>query len=441
MKRFYLLLIICHGLSFSNQAQEPLTLDEAVSIGLEKNFSIKLARSDETIDANNHTYGNAGFMPVISLSARQNYIRQNVDLEILGSGGSFQVQRNWAKSDQLNSSLGLNWIFFDGGEMFHSYNRLGEVRDAGAISTRINLENTMALISEAFYRIVLEQARLKVLEDNLAISEERKRFAQSRYEVGKSSKLDFLAAQVDYNADKTALLVQEEILKNAKVDLNFLMGVPVDEEFLVQPQITINNQLDYNQLIQSYESTNPDLLLAMKKASIAYYETRELQSRKYPLLNFEVAYNYSNSANEAGQLRAAQIDGVNYAVGANWLLFDGSNRRREVQNARISEEISQVTIEELRLSIQADLQKTINRYSKSVVLVDLELQNLEVAKENESITFDRYQLGVSSALELREAQRNAVDAESRLLDAQFSTKSAEIELLRLSGNIVTLISS
>ena len=54
---------------------------------------------------------------------------------------------------------------------------------------------------------------------------------------------------------------------------------------------------------------------------------------------------------------------------------------------------------------------------------------------------DRYQLGVSSALELREAQRNAVDAESRLLNAQFSTKAAEIELLRLSGNIVSLISS
>jgi len=159
------------------------------------------------------------------------------------------------------------------------------------------------------------------------------------------------------------------------------------------------------------------------------------------VLNFDVAYNLSNSSNEAGQLRSSSFDGINYGLGANWLLFDGSNRRREVQNARIFEDISHTQIKEVRLSIQADLLKAYNRYSKSMVLVGLEGQNLEVAKENESIALDRYQLGVSSALELREAQRNAVDAEFRLLNAQFSTKAAEIELLRLSGNIVALISS
>ena len=423
------------------QAQESLTLDGAISKGLENNFSIKIARGQEAIDENNLTYGNAGFLPVVDLDVRKNYTRQNVDLEIQGADGSFNVQRDWAKSDQFNSSVGANWVFFDGGEMFHSYNRLSEVRDAGTINTRINIENTMAMISEAYYRIVLEQARLEVLENNLAISEERKRFSQSRYEVGKASKLDYLAAQVDFNADKTALLVQEEILKNAKVDLNFLMGSQVDEEFLVQSQIRINDQLEYLPMVQAFETANPDLLMAIKSASIAYYQTRQFQASRYPIVSLDVAYNYSTSSNEAGQLRSSRFDGVNYGLQANWLLFDGSNRRREIQNARINEDISHTQIEEVRLSIEADLLKAFNRYSKSIVLVALERQNLDVAKENESIALDRYQLGVSSALELREAQRNAVDAESRLLDAQFSTKAAEIELLRLSGNIVTLLSS
>ena len=162
MKRFILILTTGLVIPFANQAQQSLSLNQAISLGLENNFSIKIARGQESIDENNQTFGNAGFMPVVDLSVRKNYIRQNVDLEILGAEGSFNVKRDWAKSDQFNSALGLGWVFFDGAEMFHSYNRLGEVRDAGALNTRISVENAMALISEAYYRIVLEQARLKV---------------------------------------------------------------------------------------------------------------------------------------------------------------------------------------------------------------------------------------------------------------------------------------
>ena len=69
-------------------------------------------------------------------------------------------------------------------------------------------------------------------------------------------------------------------------------------------------------------------------------------------------------------------------------------------------------------------------------MVALERKNLGVAKENEDIAIERFRLGASDFLVLREAQRNLVDANGRLLDSIFSTKLAETELLRLSGNLV-----
>ena len=77
-----------------------------------------------------------------------------------------------------------------------------------------------------------------------------------------------------------------------------------------------------------------------------------------------------------------------------------------------------------------------NKYTTSLDLINIERQNLGVAKENENIALDRYTLGNSTPLELREAQINAVAAESRLINAAFSTKLAEIELLRLSGRLI-----
>jgi outer membrane protein TolC len=75
-------------------------------------------------------------------------------------------------------------------------------------------------------------------------------------------------------------------------------------------------------------------------------------------------------------------------------------------------------------------------YQNSIDLITLERENLGVARENAEIALERYRLGNSNALELREAQRNAVEAETRMIDAIYNTKIAEIELMRLSGQVV-----
>jgi outer membrane protein TolC len=97
-----------------------------------------------------------------------------------------------------------------------------------------------------------------------------------------------------------------------------------------------------------------------------------------------------------------------------------------------------LVLDELRLQVKGDLRKVYIRYQNSMQVVALERENLEVARENEEIAIERFRLGASDFLVLREAQRNLVDANGRLLDAIFSTKLAETELLRLSGNLVPL---
>jgi outer membrane protein TolC len=66
----------------------------------------------------------------------------------------------------------------------------------------------------------------------------------------------------------------------------------------------------------------------------------------------------------------------------------------------------------------------------------LEEDNILLAKENVFISLERYRLGVSTYLELRETQKSLEDAYTRLLAARYNTKLAEIELLRLNGNLM-----
>ena len=99
-----------------------------------------------------------------------------------------------------------------------------------------------------------------------------------------------------------------------------------------------------------------------------------------------------------------------------------------MKNARLQRD-------ELELSLRADLSNLWQAYRNNLRLLELERQNLVSAKENHEIAKERYLLGDLSGIEMREAQKSLLDAEERILSAEYDTKICEISLLQISGKI------
>ncbi|RYE56358.1 MAG: TolC family protein, partial [Sphingobacteriales bacterium] len=74
-------------------------------------------------------------------------------------------------------------------------------------------------------------------------------------------------------------------------------------------------------------------------------------------------------------------------------------------------------------------------YTTNLSLLKVERNNVEIAKQNLEITLEKYRLGSIAPLELREAQRNSIDAIARFLEAQYQTKLTEITLKEISGTL------
>ena len=135
-------------------------------------------------------------------------------------------------------------------------------------------------------------------------------------------------------------------------------------------------------------------------------------------------------------LLSRQSSGINYGVGASWNLFDGFNLNRRIQNARILAENSEYNYEAVKINIERELYATFLTYQNNIQLRVLEEANRDVARENNEIAIERYRVGNSSPLELREAQLNLLEANLRLLNAAYTIKTGEIGLLLLSGQLV-----
>ena len=93
-------------------------------------------------------------------------------------------------------------------------------------------------------------------------------------------------------------------------------------------------------------------------------------------------------------------------------------------------------IEELTLSLKSDFSNLWMAYINNMELTTLEKENLTHAIENYEIAIERYKLGDLSGIELREAQNSLLEAEERLVQAQYLTKLCEISLLEISGGIM-----
>ncbi len=108
--RIQLLLLICFSICNSN-AQEILTLEDAVKIALENNYEIKISKNDLRIDQSNVAYGNAGMMPKLTANVVDNNSVQNTS-QTRQDGTVTELDN--AKNNNLTYGVGLDWTIFDG---------------------------------------------------------------------------------------------------------------------------------------------------------------------------------------------------------------------------------------------------------------------------------------------------------------------------------------
>ncbi|WBO85062.1 TolC family protein [Hymenobacter yonginensis] len=418
----------------------PLTLAEAIRLGLENNYNIRVSRQDERIAENNVTRGNAGQLPVVNGNLTRNFNRNNVRQE--SSARPEASIANGAQSNLLNANVAATWTIFDGLGMFIAYDRLKSLEQSQRQLTRATVEETVATITDAYYVVVRESGKIKASEEALKIGQARIDLTQARVDVGVSAKVEVLTARVDYNADRSLLIQQQEALQTAKINLNNLLGRTPRLNFRPADSIVVATDLSRESVAQAVQQNNPRLQQARLNTEIATYDRKLVRASRFPQIGLTTGYGYNRNINGAAffgnQLvtNTGRTYGLNYGVVATIPIFDGFNRNRLEQNARIGEEQSNLLLGQTQLQLETEAEQAFAQYQNRLQLLELEEANILLARENVAIALERYRLGLLVPLALREAQRTQLDAEVRLLDIRYQAKQAEIVLRRLSSGLV-----
>src|SRR5690554_638565 len=184
INRFLILALFSFMIAATGlQAQDTLRVSEAISKGLEHNFSIRVAKNDARITSNNNSLGNAGFLPVITADGA---INKRIEDNVTNYSAATLPDRDVKGAETTNYNYGIkaNWVIFDGLTMFATSDRLSIEAEIGNIETQLKIETLLADVVKAYYQIVGQQKAYKVLENTVAVSQERIRIAETKKDLG-----------------------------------------------------------------------------------------------------------------------------------------------------------------------------------------------------------------------------------------------------------------
>ncbi|QSB25230.1 TolC family protein [Flavobacterium sp. CLA17] len=425
-------IFLCFFCLAKMQAQEVLTIEDAMKIALENNFEIKIAKNNSKISETNVTIGNAGMLPVATASVTDNNSIQNSD-QTRQDGTSTSLDN--AKNNSLNYGVSIGWTIFDGMKMFARHDQLKELQKLGDSELKRTILFKIGQVNSAYYDLFQQQQQLAALDTTIVISNQRLTLAKNRFTIGKASKLEVLNAQVDLNSDQVALLRQKESYANAKILLNQYLARDPKIDFKVTDQVTVDSKLVLADLINLAQKQNPALETQIINKRVAELQLKQVKADRYPVVRLTSGYNFAESESSLGFTSATSSRGLNYGFNATLNIFDGFNQHRNEKVAKLQIENSQIAIEQQNMILNSQLSIAFQTYLTNLELIDLEEDNEAIARQNLQITLDKFKIGTITTIDFRTAQLNYVNAKVRYSNAQYEAKLSEIALKELAGNI------
>lgn len=427
----WIVLAMFSGLSMAFQAQT-MRAEEAVAEALKNNFDIQMAGISRDIASSAATRGVAGQMPTVTLNGGATYQNSNIRQEF---SNGLEVVRNGVNANVLNSSLNVSWMLFQGRRVYYTYNRLKQEAAGGEIVYRQAIEQTVFNVLTAYYRTVQIQQELRARKSALESAELQVSLARRRLEIGSGDRVQLLQTEIGRNRLQSAVIQQTLSLEQQKAELNRLMQRAPDSPIEVSETFDFNPELSWASLQEEADRENLSLLFSRNREGVQRNLLSERKSLRSPGLLFNGAYTLNRNQSDGGFALFNFGQGPSLGLALSWNLYDGKRLQQQIYSDRRLLEQQEVFTKQIQQNTRVQLWSAWRAYTTAKALLELEASNLRSASENLSLANERFRLGNSGILELKDAQLSLDQAISAEATAAFTLKQAELELQRLAGKL------
>lgn len=430
----HLLLLLALPMTLVARAQDSLlTLDEALARALESNFDIRVARNVRERAANYDNAGQAGMLPRVDLNGAYAKTTGSARQE-LSSGA--ELERDNSVSDNLALQGLATWTVFDGLRMFATREKLRELSAQGEQDLKIRIEASTVDVITAYFEVVQQQQLLRSLDRQIAVGEEVVNISDRKLTNGSGSRLELLLARTDLNALRSEQLTTQALLDRAKVLLCNYIAMEPTTAYMVEDTVVISYDPSLEELKRNSSQQNSLLLRYDRAQRISELGLKESRAARSPVIDLTGSYQFSRATSNASFILLNRNLGATFGVTATVPLFNGFRIDTDIKNAKLELDNARIQYEQIAYQVNAVVVAGHAQFQAAKGVMALEEENIAAAREVLAIARERFRVGASNIIELKDAQATYGQAVRRLAFARNAAKLAETELRRLAGVLV-----
>ncbi len=436
-----LLAVLCTG-GLSLKAQNAattqadtlyVTLNKALEIALSENPTIKIA--DQEIKRMNYAkseaYGNLSPTVAFTGSFSRN-LMDNTFIISKEDGLLFTIPA----SNTINGGFSVNVPLFSMG--IYKNIQLAEINIKSALEasrgSKIALKNE---IEKAYYGILMAHSAYNVTDASLKNAEGSYNNIKLKYEEGRVAEFDMLRAEVQVSNIRPSFLQAKNSLQLAYLQLKMLMGIPVDVPLKVEGQINDyeNDYKSHNQDVLNYSLANNSDLKMLTFQEQALQKQLQLQkTARMPYLGASFSYMFNTQDPSFNILHYTWFDTPTVGLTLNVPIFSGLvNRNKEKQ---ISSGITQLQLQRQyqETGLNVNVRNAIITMENAIELIEASINSIRQAQKAYDISKTRYDSGMSTLVELNDAEVALTQSKLNHSQAIYSYLLAKSDYIKLLGN-------
>ena len=432
-KTFSSLLVLLIMLCANNaNAQQKISLKEAIEIALKNSYDIKLVENTVAISKNNNDFGVAGALPSVSATGNEN--KTSSTLQQKYADPTRNTTKSGVDGTTITAGLTASLVLFNGYRIQTTKERLAALENQSNSFLATQIQNTTATVMQQYYNIIRQQVYLSTIQKSIDASQQRLDIIKEKQKVGVANEADLLQSNLDLNSLVQAKENQMLVIDQAKGDLLNSLIMPASSNIIIEDSIFVDGTLKFAD-IDSKSKLNSSIQSAEQQIKINQLIEKETRALMYPTLRATTGYNFNSSQSAAGFSLLNETYGPFVGVNLSVPLYVGGASKKSYKNTKINTQSANIVYQSALADMSTNVTKTFQAYKTSVKQLSSEAENYQMSQALLNLIMQKFQLGQATIVDVKQAQQSFEAAGFRLVSLTYTAKIAEIELKRLSNQL------
>jgi outer membrane protein TolC len=421
--------------SLADGQERIITLQEAMDLALRQNHNVRLAHYGVQAELEKQRGARSNYFPTVTNESSALYVTDLQRIEV--PPGTFGTTPSIPASNVFLTQ-GRNAFQSSGTMLAQPLTQLIKIHDANKIAaadvgiSEASLKKASAdvvyNVHQLYYQLLITQLQRKSAELQIASSNENLTESGEQYKKGSLLQVDLVESRANALEAKQALLTANMQISDLTVQLDEVLGLPLDTKLSVDPEVNMAfNQPAREESLRMAMEENPTVQQAVQKLSSARAAEAAAKAEYIPDITAFGRYSYQNG------VPFVDKNFGTFGIHLSYDLFDAGKRSALIRERRAEVSEAQEDLERTREEVGVRVTTIYNKLATTRAMVEVAREDLAARLESARLSDEQFKRGVVLISQRDASHAQAMKAQAGFLEASLDYLLTRDELTRTLG--------